>query len=177
MEKEFLKFSPVGEDDFGLVYSDLERAFPYEERRTPSDEKKLLEVKNCHFDRVLCGDKPVGCTVLWEFENFVFLEHIMIKTEERGKGYGSETLYLIGKTYKNKPIILEVEPPDGGYASKRIAFYERNGFTLNEKTDYMQPSYHGGKGVPLLLMTSEPVGKERTEEFTCIIREKCYGAR
>ncbi len=177
MKKEFLRFSPVSYAEFDSVYADLERAFPFEERRTYADEKKLLEEKNCRFYKVVFGNETVGCAVLWELKNFVFLEHITIKPEERGKGYGSETLRLMVKTYENKPIILEVEPPDGGYADRRIAFYQRNGFVLNEKADYVQPSYHGGEGIPLLIMSSQPLDETATEKFISEIKDFCYKTR
>lgn len=176
MGKVFLEFLPVTDNDFDSVYADLERAFPYEERRTSRDERKLLGIKNFRFERIVCDGKTVGCTAYWQFDEFVFLEHIAINSEERGKGYGSETLRLLEKTY-GKPIVLEVEPPDGGYASKRIAFYQRNGFVLNRKNDYIQPSYHGEEGVPLLIMSSEALSDELTEKFIGVMREFCYKAR
>ena len=52
-----------------------------------------------------------------------------------------------------KPMLLEVEPPEGDMQRRRIGFYERNGFCLHAYP-YQMPCLHGdGPALPLLLMS------------------------
>ena len=71
----------------------------------------------------------------------------------------------------DKDICLEVELPETEKAKRRIAFYERNGFFLNNY-EYEQPAYSADKkAVPLLIMTyNKPVSYERFKE----IRKELY---
>ena len=55
-----------------------------------------------------------------------------------------------------------MEPPETELTRRRIGFYERNGFVLNDY-DYVQPSLGEGKDpVPLRIMTW-PRGMDREE--------------
>lgn len=52
-----------------------------------------------------------------------------------------------------KMVCLEVEPPDNEMASRRIDFYKRNNFFLNNYP-YTQPPISTGRNpIPLLIMT------------------------
>ena len=67
----------------------------------------------------------------------------------------------------SKKICLEVELPEEKLAARRIEFYRRNGFSLNE-FPYMQPSItQGRKSIPLRIMTSGGVVTEK--EFNDIV--------
>lgn len=61
-------------------------------------------------------------------------------------------------------ICLEVEPPENEIAKRRINFYRRNGYFLNEYS-YIQPSLSlGRKQVPLMIMTTESLVSEKPYE-------------
>ncbi|MBR7146301.1 MAG: GNAT family N-acetyltransferase, partial [Oscillospiraceae bacterium] len=51
-----------------------------------------------------------------------------VREDCRGSGIGSELLDELIGTLPH-PICLEVEPPETEIAKRRIAFYERNGFS------------------------------------------------
>ena len=146
-----LRFSPVTERDFDEVYSKMTSAFPYEERRDSFDEKECLKDSRFRLFSLYDNDIAVGFTALWVLDGFVFLEHIAIDEDKRSSGYGSKAIELIKETF-DLPIILEAEAPVTEQQIKRIAFYNRLGFTVNDY-NYTQPSYHGGEGVPLLLLS------------------------
>ncbi len=146
-----LRFSPVTERDFDTVYSKMTSAFPYEERRDSFDEKECLKDSRFRLLSLYDDNTAVGFTALWVLDGFVFLEHIAIDEDKRSCGYGSRAIELMKETF-NLPIILEAEAPVTEQQIKRIAFYKRLGFTVNDY-DYTQPSYHGGEGVPLLLLS------------------------
>ena len=146
-----LRFSPVTERDFDEVYSKMTSAFPYEERRDSYDEKECLKDSRFKLFSLYDNDIAVGFTALWVLDGFVFLEHIAIDEDKRSSGYGSKAIELIKETF-DLPIILEAEAPVTEQQIKRIAFYKRLGFNVNDY-DYTQPSYHGSEGVPLLLLS------------------------
>ena len=162
-----LRFIDVNEKTFNTVFDKMKTAFPYEERRDYSDQKECLENKYFKFFEIYDCDLAVGFTALWVFENFVFIEHIAIDEDKRGSGYGSKAIELIKEKY-NKPLILEAEAPVTEQQIKRIKFYNRLGFNVNS-FNYTQPSYHGGEGVPLLIL-SYP-NKLTDEEFDEFLRE------
>ena len=68
-------------------------------------------------------------------------------------------------------IVLEVEEPTDDITYRRIAFYQRQGFVL-QNVPYQQPPYRkGGKWFPMKLMTL------REENFSLkfeIIKESIY---
>ena len=162
-----IRFIDVNEKTFNTVFDKMKTAFPYEERRDYSDQKECLENKYFKFFEIYDCDLAVGFTALWVFENFVFIEHIAIDEDKRGGGYGSKAIELIKEKY-NKPLILEAEAPVTEQQIKRIKFYNRLGFNVNS-FNYTQPSYHGGEGVPLLIL-SYP-NKLTDEEFDEFLRE------
>ena len=78
----------------------------------------------------------------------------------------------------DRPIVLEVEPPTTETARRRIAFYERNGFSLCERA-YVQPPYRPWEeteGLTLLLMTTAPdFLEEHFDEVRATIYAEVYG--
>ena len=162
-----ISFIDVNEKTFNTVFDKMKTAFPYEERRDCFDQKECLNNTYFKFFEIYDGDLAVGFTALWVFENFVFIEHIAIDEDKRGSGYGSKAIELLKEKY-NKPLILEAEAPVTEQQIKRIKFYNRLGFNVNS-FNYTQPSYHGGEGVPLLIL-SYP-NKLTDEEFDEFLRE------
>ena len=168
-----ISFIDVNEKTFNTVFDKMKTAFPYEERRDYSDQKECLKNKYFNFFEIYDGDVAVGFTALWVFENFVFIEHIAIDEDKRGGGYGSKAIELIKESY-NRPIILEAEAPVTDQQIKRIKFYNRLGFNVNS-FNYTQPSYHGGEGVPLLILSyPNKLTDEEFEEFLKETRREVY---
>ena len=131
----------------------LDKSFPNIERRSREGQKEIFDddlykvygVKD-HSGNV------VGFIATWEFEKFNFIEHFAVDRILRGKGMGTHLL----KEYinnSNKPIYLEVEFPNDDICIRRIEFYKRLGFKLNE-FDYIQlPLQIGNELLPLKIMT------------------------
>ena len=85
-------------------------------------------------------------------------------------GLSFETLAAV-KEKVGKRICLEVELPENDIARRRIGFYTRNGFSLNEY-HYIQPPMSAGKNpVPLLIMTTGGAVDEKKFEY---IKDKLY---
>jgi ribosomal protein S18 acetylase RimI-like enzyme len=144
-----------GSPYFHDLWELYESAFPPDERR--DEERQALAFKKKEFTMFAALDekKFVGLLSAWEFAGFVFMEHFAVREQLRSRGFGTQIIrtYLSGC---RKKVILEVERPDNELRKRRVAFYERIGFTLNAP-DYIQPSYGPGKKPVHLLLMSYPL--------------------
>ena len=132
-------------------------AFPPEERRPWADVVQPVSSMGPHLSAIyLDGNdvQPVGLVTLWHFDTFSYIEHFAIAEECRGCGTGSMVLSEL-RAVCNRPIVLEVEKPEtSSQATKRVHFYNRNGFKT-VSTTYIQPPYAPGlPEVPLDIMAS-----------------------
>lgn len=165
---------PVKADGVASVYKKMTDAFPYEERRDISDQAECLENKYFRWFEVSNGEELVGFISLWDFDEFVYIEHLAMDAQKRSGGYGSKTVEYIKKLY-NKPIILEAEAPVTEQQIKRIRFYDRLGFKINGY-DYVQPSYHSdSQEVPLKILSyPELISQAEFDLFVKRTREYPY---
>jgi len=128
------------------------QAFPADERRDITVQKQVMQNSCYDIECFYEKDKLKGFCATWTFPEFIFVDHIAVSPEFRGQGIGSEIINKVINDHK-KPVILEVERPETETAQRRITFYERLGFKLNE-FDYYQPSLGQGKSsIPLHLMS------------------------
>lgn len=156
---------------FDQIYALMETSFPLEEYRPYPEQKALLSrpaygLYAARDDR----EKLLGFAAVWEWEDFAFIEHIAVSPHYRNGGLGGKLLDQVVALLE-KPVCLEVEPPDGGMASRRIGFYQRHGFFLNPYP-YIQPSISQGRNpIPLQIMT---YGREISEAAFATIRNRLY---
>lgn len=168
-----IRFIDVTNETFDKVYEKMTSAFPYEERRDHSDQKECFDKEFFNFFEIIDNETPVGFVSPWVFPDFVYIEHLAIDEDKRSGGYGSKTIELIKELYK-KPIILEAEAPVTEQQIKRIRFYERLGFKVNGY-DYIQPSYHGGEGVPLMILSyPDLLTQNEFDDFVRITKKEVY---
>ena len=159
--------------DFEAIARLLEYSFPPTERRTKEDQRALFDTEASYRVYGIPNEQGAGINGLlavWELDEIIFLEHFAVDPALRGQGLGSRMLQeLVHMT--NKPVCLEVEPPETEIARRRIAFYQRNGFFLNEYP-YVQPALANGQPpIPLLLMTH---GRALTAAEFTKIRDLLY---
>ncbi len=159
----------AGSEHFRDLWELYESAFPPDERRDA--ERQRATFKRPEYAMLAALDEKnalVGLLSVWEFEGFVFMEHMAVKEPLRGKGLGTEIINAYMSTCR-KNVVLEVELPGTDVQKRRIVFYERLGFKRNSH-GYIQPSYGPGKKpVPMLLM-SYP-GTIREKEFPLLRRD------
>jgi GNAT superfamily N-acetyltransferase len=165
---EFRRISSPDSAAFREIWKIYEYSFPPDERRGLRRQREAFRKKPYRFFSV--HDRPgiIGLITAWHFPDFVFLEHLAVKKNLRGKKYGTRILGRYVRRLR-KTVVLEVERPGGSpFAEKRITFYRRAGFVLNSY-DYIQPPYgRNKKPVPLFLMT---YGRKRgKKELSKIIR-------
>ncbi len=137
------------------IFFAYEKTFPEDERRSKDQFLALLENPDCFIFGVHHEENLVGYLILWEFENFHFLEHFEVFEEFRNLKLGSVILTHLKEKFGN--ILLESEPSSlNEMAERRINFYLRNGFSILSE-DYIQPSYGEGKNsLELFLMSNFP---------------------
>lgn len=162
--------------DFFKVYEIMDESFPADEYRSFDGQKALLD--DPHYQIYVFTDDASGdiraFITVWQFDGFGYIEHFAVSGKYRGGGIGSlvlkETAALL-----NCPICLEVEPPETDFSRRRIEFYKRNGFFLNEYP-YIQPPISEGKNpLPLLIMTSGgKISRETFERYQCVLYKYVY---
>ena len=160
--------------DFDKIYSIMEKSFPDDEYRPYDEQKALLERKEYkiytwHNDGIICA-----FIALWEFHNIVYIEHFAVDPDFRNGGIGSKILNEISALTK-KQICLEVEPPNDEITMRRVEFYKRCGFFLNEYP-YVQPAISKGKKeVPLMIMThGKKISKIKFNDIKFVLYTNVY---
>nr|WP_225986612.1 GNAT family N-acetyltransferase [Rufibacter sp. LB8] len=138
--------------EFLWAWQLYEEAFPAEERRSLNQQEALLATDDYQFLAVHTEIGLAGLVGIWHLEEFTFLEHVAVSPSQRGAGIGQNLLALLKIQFPGK-WVLEVEPPLNVLSQRRIAFYQRAGFVLND-FPYQQPPYSPEKSwVPLQLMS------------------------
>jgi len=158
--------------DFKQIY---EAAFPDVERREWNQLLELLDNKQFHLNEIYDHQKFLGFISIWNLTEFNFVEHFAIRDAEQGKGYGSQTIEQV-LAINPAPVILEVEEPITEVAQKRISFYERLNFKVND-FNYFQPPYSIEKSSVKMLLMSHPtkINPEAFEKIKDRIHNGVYG--
>jgi ribosomal protein S18 acetylase RimI-like enzyme len=147
-----IKVTDISDVYFQKAWELYENSFPVDERRTIKTQGKIMKMKNYNFEIILNYGVFIGFMFWWKFNNLRYIEHFATSHKYRCKGYGESILRGFVER-DNKPILLEVELPEGEIEQRRINFYQRIGFKLNNHL-YVQPSLSiQTSSVKLLLMS------------------------
>lgn len=153
-------------------------SFPPEERRAFSLVRNLID-DNPRFTAyvILKDDCYVGFITTWKLDGFDYVEHFAIDPEARNGGIGATALkkYLI---QTGNPVILEVECPEDEMSRRRVGFYERLGFCLDQHY-YMQPPYREGDSpLQMYLMYYGNINLDKHfESVRDCIHKEVYGVK
>lgn len=160
----------MNSDEFDEIFEIMKKSFPLDEYRPYLEQKNLLN--NSKYDiYVLEDEKNIKAFIsVWNFESFGYIEHFAVNENSRNCGLGSIIIKELTELLKI-PICLEVELPNTDFSKRRIEFYKRNGFFLNEYTYVQPPISKGKKEIPLKIMT---YGKSITEETFSKIKNILY---
>lgn len=165
---------PMTREYFQRIYEILEYSFPKSERRSAEEHFSEFE-KPAFRSMVLENGAIMGFMNFWMLDGFIYLEHFAVAKEMRGQGLGARLMDELKKLANGQPLILEAEPPQLNVtASRRVRFYERLGFALNEYK-YLQPPYSKGEQPLPLAIMSFPDALSR-DEFLRIRTELYRGA-
>ena len=160
--------------EFDTVFDLMERSFPLEEYRLYEAQKALLQDPVYTIYAVKEKEGILGFAAVWELEDWLFLEHLAVEPAQRNRGIGAQLLQFLSERH----CCLEVEPPLTELACRRVGFYKRNGFFLNDYP-YMQPSLGEGRSaVPLYIMTSgRTITPEEFAKLKNLLYSRVYGQK
>ncbi|SNR39034.1 Ribosomal protein S18 acetylase RimI [Lutibacter agarilyticus] len=147
-----IRLRNISDTYFQEAWQLYEEAFPFEERRILDDQISVLKNSKYHFEVVINENQFIGFILWWDFETLKYIDHFATSAEQRNKGYGK----LILNEFINdnsKPILLEVELPTSSTNQRRIKFYERIGFKLNQHPYEVPNAKINEPPLPLLLMS------------------------
>jgi N-acetylglutamate synthase-like GNAT family acetyltransferase len=167
--------SLISSTTFNEIFAIMEASFPVSEIRTYSGQRALLANPNYHlYTEKDAEGRTLACIAAWEFPELRFVEHIAVNPDIRGGGIGNKLMnsYI---SRSDKPVLLEVEPPEGELEQRRIGFYERLGFYLNPY-NYVQPPLRAGQAdLPLRIMTyPRAVTLKEFQRFREILYNEVY---
>lgn len=174
---EFIRIQSVDDkyaDELTELYLE---AFAENQRHTKEDFRQLLNTNNqFNCNAVLMNNELVGFFHYWDFDVFLFLEHIAIEPPLRGHKLGEKVINLV-RTFARKPLVIEVEQAENSeYGARRIEFYRRLGFEIVPFL-YLQPPYRKGEDyVPLDMMCDHPeFASGHFENIKSTIYKQVYG--
>ena len=150
---------PLFEASFTLY----EASFPPNERRTREDHLRALQDADFSPLGAVEDGKLLADVFLWETEDFCYLEHFAVQPGLRGHGTGSALLRKL--LQQEKPLILEIEPPEDERTCRRKRFYERNGLRAQPYRHVQLPFQGGGPIVPLVIMANRDLEPEQCRAF------------
>ena len=147
------------------------RSFPAHELRLWPDQQAVMNDPLYHFDLCLLDGALAGLILYWDFGAYIYVEHFCAEPSMRGHGLG--TLILAELAKKNKPIILEIDPPEDEISVRRQHFYQRLGFVANPYA-YIHPSFRRPFHPHRLVLMSYPeaLTYEEARGFADFIRER-----
>ncbi|WP_066629982.1 GNAT family N-acetyltransferase [Labilibacter marinus] len=147
-----IRLKQISDNYFQKAWELYEDAFPFEERRLLDDQSDVLQNENYHFDVFIDNNQFAGFILWWEFDTHRYIDHLATTVEQRNKGIGRLILNNFIDS-DDKSIILEVELPTSNINERRISFYERVGFKLNQHHYEIPPVKEDQSPLQLLLMS------------------------
>lgn len=142
-----------------------ETSFPIFEQRTTAQQE--LALKDSRYELVLFkqDDLFVGFVAAWIFEECVYIEHLAVNTQIRGRGFGSQMMqdFICSQ---DKVVILEIDPVVDEKSKARLRFYQKCGFKLNAYTHCHPPYRKGFKAHSLMILSSDrEISSEEYDAF------------
>lgn len=142
--------------EFDKVFEIMDKSFPNSEMRDYDGQKKLLsadkDIYSIYVERNGNND-VIGFIAFWELTDFTYIEHFAVDEKCRGKNIGEKMLNEFVKA-QSRPVVLEVEYPEDDFSIRRIGFYKRNNFIMNEYKYLQPPTRVGNDFLPLKIMSS-----------------------
>lgn len=153
MQTCVIRIEAIGLERFDEAFSIMEQSFPPDEMRPYGEQKALLSNERYKiFAAYDESEQMTSFAATWQLDDVLFIEHLATSPTSRGQGIGAKLLSYLTICEK-RTVCLEAEPPESNITRRRIGFYNRNGFYLNEYP-YIQPPISKGRNpVPLMIMT------------------------
>ena len=168
---EFIRINSKDDKYFNDAMKIYETSFPIFEQRTIKNQIAVLEDKDYHSTIICENNSLIGLLFYWKYGKYTYIEHLAISPNLRGKNYGSKIL----KTFceDNKYTILEIDNPIDEISIKRLKFYSKIGFKL-QNFEHIHPPYRNGyEGHNLKIMNFDrDLSNEEYDEFNVFLKTK-----
>lgn len=161
--------------EYDRIWEIMLEAFPPAERRDRAgmDRAAADPAFSLFVFRDEAGE-PAAFLTSWQLEGFRFVEHFAVSACLRGRGVGGRMLRSFLEK-EDGPVVLEAEPPDTENARRRIGFYQRLGFHLNDFPYIQPPLQPGAPAVPLRVMSwPAPLSREDFDAVRTTLYSKVY---
>ena len=160
--------------EFDKVWGIFEEAFSEAGRRSKEKQFDLLSNPLYNLDTYEEDGRIVAYIAYWNFDNFLYVEHLATDSSMRGRGIGGKMLRDL-MTKQEQLTVLESEIPHDEISTRRISFYERLSFEVNGY-DYVQPPYNDAYEELPLAFLSRPrlLSKEEFEAARQTIYQEVY---
>ncbi len=149
-------------DEFLSVYS---ISFPIFEQRVKEQHIYAFNQPNYNVNCYIENNSFIGFIVFWDFDSYIYIEHLAIHPDRRGQNYGSLVLNQFIEQ-NEKSIILEIDPLVDDISVKRYHFYKHLGFIKNNHK-HTHPAYREGfqDHELIILSTQKVLSKKEYEQF------------
>lgn len=168
---EFIRINSKEDKYFDDAMKIYEASFPIFEQRTLKNQIEALE-NEMYYSSIICENgKLIGIVFYWKYGKYTYIEHLAISPSLRGKNYGSKILRDFCKD--NKDTILEIDNPIDEISIKRLKFYSKIGFKLQD-FEHIHPPYrqeYDGHYLKVLSFNRD-LSKEEYEEFNTFLKTK-----
>lgn len=135
---------------FAALYA---KSFPIYEQRTEAQLRAAFESKEYHLLAFTEGGRAVGFVCFWAFDTYLYIEHLAVSRDLRGRGYGSQILKQVVRGASGKRVLLEIDPVTDEVSAARLRFYEQSGFYAAPYA-HRHPPYRAGYEAHELLVLS-----------------------
>lgn len=168
---KFIRINSKDDKYFNDAMKIYETSFPIFEQRTIKNQIEVLEDKDYYCNIICENNSLIGLLFYWKYGKYTYIEHLAISPNLRGKNYGSKIL----KTFceDNNYTILEIDNPIDEISIKRLNFYSKIGFKL-QNFEHIHPPYRKGyEGHNLKIMSfNRDLYKEEYDEFNVFLKTK-----
>ncbi|RHJ85350.1 GNAT family N-acetyltransferase [Parabacteroides sp. AM08-6] len=143
---------------------------PIFEQRTEQQQHLAFVSQKYHLNIYTEGEIFIGFIAYWDFDDYLYVEHLAICPDLRGKGYGAAILKESEK--EGKRLLLEIDPVIDDISAKRLHFYELNGFSLNPYPHIHPPYRKGFDAHRLVILTTRgELTQQEYERFNADLKD------
>lgn len=140
-------------------------SFPIFEQRTESRQERAFACNRYHLDIGIENNRLIGFIGWWEFDDYLYIEHLAVHPEARGKKYGTLLLEQLKEKYARR-IILEIDPVIDENSGRRLRFYRNLGFFENPYSHIHPPYRPGYTPHSLTVLSSQrPITEQEYQKF------------
>lgn len=166
---DFIRINSKEDKHFDDVMKIYQASFPIFEQRTLKTQIEALE-NEMYYCTIICENGMlIGLIFYWKYGKYTYIEHLAISPNLRGKNYGSKILKAFCED--NKHTILEIDNPIDEISIKRLNFYSKLGFKLQDFQHIHPPYRQEYDGHNLKIMSfNRDWSKEEYEEFNTFLK-------